>query len=73
MLGAEACWVAALQVLDGNDDDRARVLENLAMVEGIISRESSHRVTVADVPAAIREMIKPHAETLSAKLSLSGL
>ena len=31
-LGAEACWVASLRLADGTDEDRASVLENLAML-----------------------------------------
>ena len=48
LLGAEACWLAALR-LGGGDEDRRATLTNLATVEDVLSREAPRWVT-PDVP-----------------------
>ena len=64
LLGAEACWAAALSLPEGTEDDRAKVLMNLATVEGILGRDVSHRVTLAPHNGAFRS--EPDGETLAA-------
>ena len=58
MLGAEACWLQALQ-LGGGDDERWATLSNLAMVEDVLSREAPRSSPCTSLLCALLTPVGP--------------